>query len=56
MVVYDYVRNGPSLFQIGSALVSEGLEVFGRLKQDLTAYLSANGYQNLGELVGEAHQ
>ena len=54
--VLDYARNGAALFQIGSALVSEGFGVFGRLKQDLMAYLSANGYHNIGELVGEAHR
>jgi dihydroorotate dehydrogenase subfamily 1 len=54
--VLDYARNGASLFQIGSALVGEGLELFTRLKQDLTVYLPANGYQNISELVGEAHR
>ena len=54
--VLDYAWNGASLFQIGSALVGEGREVFGRVKQDLTAYLRANGYQNISELVGEAHR
>jgi len=53
--VLDHARNGAALFQIGSALVSEGFKVFGRVKQDLTAYLRANGYQNISELVGDAH-
>jgi dihydroorotate dehydrogenase subfamily 1 len=52
----DYARNGACLYQIGSALVSEGYELFARLKQDLTAYLRAHGYQNISELVGEAHR
>jgi dihydroorotate dehydrogenase (NAD+) catalytic subunit len=54
--VIDYAMNGASLFQVGSALVSEGFEIFSRLKKDLTGYLRANGYKNVEELVGEAHR
>jgi len=54
--VIDYARNGASLFQVGSALVSEDHAIFAALKTDLKAYLTANGYKNIGELVGEAHR
>jgi dihydroorotate dehydrogenase (NAD+) catalytic subunit len=54
--VIDYALNGASLFQIGSALVSEGIEIFARLKKELVEYLRDNGYQNVEEMVGEAHQ
>ncbi|MBN1763477.1 MAG: dihydroorotate dehydrogenase electron transfer subunit [Methanomicrobia archaeon] len=54
--VIDYARNGASLFQIGSALVSEGIEFFPRVKQELKEYLPVHGYTNLGEIVGEAHR
>ncbi|HDS45029.1 MAG TPA: dihydroorotate dehydrogenase electron transfer subunit [Methanomicrobia archaeon] len=54
--VLDYARNGAALFQIGSALVSDGFEVFGRVKRELQEYLTAQGYTNIGELVGEAHR
>ena len=54
--VIDYARNGAQLFQIGSALVSEGIEIFARLKAELKEYLKVNGYQNIGEVVGEAHR
>jgi len=54
--VIDYAKNGASLFQVGSALVSEGLELFPRLKKELREYLKAHGYKNIGELVGEAHK
>jgi dihydroorotate dehydrogenase subfamily 1 len=53
--VIDYARNGASLFQIGSALVSESIEVFARLKAELKEYLQDNGYTNIKEVVGEAH-
>lgn len=54
--VIEYARNGACLFQVGSALVSEGFEIFSRLKKELKEYLAANGYKNIGELVGEAHR
>jgi dihydroorotate dehydrogenase subfamily 1 len=54
--VIDYAKNGASLFQVGSALVSEGIEIFKRLKKELTDYLGVHGYKNIGEMVGEAHK
>ena len=54
--VIDYARNGASLFQIGSALVTQGHGIFKRIKEDLKEYLHINGYKNVGELVGEAHR
>jgi dihydroorotate dehydrogenase (NAD+) catalytic subunit len=54
--VIDYARKGASLYQVGSALVTEGVEIFSRLKKELTAYLHAHGYKNIGELVGEAQR
>lgn len=56
--VIDYVKNGASLFQIGSALarVNNGYEIFSMLKKELKEYLGAHGYKNIGELVGTAHK
>jgi dihydroorotate dehydrogenase (NAD+) catalytic subunit len=54
--VLDYARNGAQLYQIGSALVSEGLGVFARIKEELKVYLRAHGYTNVSDLVGEAHR
>lgn len=52
----DYAKNGARLFQVGSALVSEGFELFTRFKKELKEYLKVHGYTNIGELVGEAHK
>jgi dihydroorotate dehydrogenase subfamily 1 len=52
----DYAKNGARLYQVGSALVSGGLELFSRRKEELKEYLKAHGYKNIGELVGEAHK
>ncbi len=54
--VIDYAKNGARLFQVGSALVSEGVDIFSRLKEDLTGYLRTNKYKNIRELVGEVHR
>jgi len=54
--VIDYAKDGASLFQVGSALVSEGFEIFSMLKRKLTKYLGTKGYENVGEMVGEAHR
>ena len=54
--VIEYAKNGANLFQVGSALVSGGFEIFPRIKGELKEYLVANGYKNIGEIVGEAHR
>ncbi len=54
--VIEYAKNGASLFQVGSALVSEGIEIFSCIKKELNAYLIAKKYKNIGEVVGEAHR
>jgi len=53
--VIKYAKNGASLFQVGSALVSEGFELFPMIKKELKDYLVAKGYKNIGEVVGAAH-
>ncbi len=52
----EYAKKGASLFQVGSALVSEGQGIFSKLKEELKEYLVANGYKNLDEVVGAAHR
>ncbi len=54
--VIEYAKNGASLFQVGSALVSEGFEIFPRIKKELKEYLAANSNKNISEVVGEAHR
>jgi dihydroorotate dehydrogenase subfamily 1 len=54
--VIEYAKNGASLFQVGSALVSEGFEIFPRIKKGLKEFLATNKYKNIGEMVGESHR
>ncbi len=53
--VVEYAGNGASLFQIGSALVSDGLGIFNRIKNEIKEYLKNEGYSHIKELVGENH-
>jgi dihydroorotate dehydrogenase subfamily 1 len=54
--VIEYAKNGASLFQVGSALVTEEPGFFSVLKEELKEYLAFKGYKNISELVGEAHR
>ena len=54
--VIDYAMNGASLFQICSAFVTEGIEVFEKIKREIKNYLIANKYKNISEIVGMAHR
>ncbi|HID19727.1 MAG TPA: dihydroorotate dehydrogenase electron transfer subunit [Methanophagales archaeon] len=54
--VIDYAKNGASLFQVGSALVTEEPGFFSVLKKELKEYIAIKGYKNISELVGEAHR
>ena len=53
--VVEYARNGASLFQIGSALVSHGLDIFNKMKNEVKEYLRNEGYSHIKELIGENH-
>jgi dihydroorotate dehydrogenase (fumarate) len=50
--VFEHVLCGASAVQIGTVLVEEGLEVFGRLEAELTAVLARKGYRSILECRG----
>jgi len=52
MDVFEHFLCGASAVQIGTVLVEEGLDVFGRLETELTAVLSRKGYQSIVECQG----
>lgn len=49
---FEHVLCGASAVQIGTVLVDEGLGVFDRLKNELTAVLGRKGYRSLAECLG----
>ncbi|TKB67972.1 MAG: dihydroorotate oxidase [Nitrospira sp.] len=52
MDVFEHFLCGASAVQIGTVLVEEGLDVFGRLEAELTEVLTRKGYQSIVECQG----
>lgn len=50
--VFEHFLCGASAVQIGTVLVEEGLDVFGRLETELTAVLARKGYRSVLECRG----
>lgn len=50
--VFEHFLCGASAVQIGTVLVEEGLDVFGRLEAELTAVLTRKGYRSVLECRG----
>ena len=53
---YAKIRAGTSLVQLYSALVFEGPGLVSRMKRDLAARLSADGFRSVQEAVGADHR
>ncbi len=51
--VFEHLLCGASAVQVGTVLMEEGLEVFGRLEQELTALLEAKGYPSVAACRGK---
>ncbi|MCB2107250.1 MAG: quinone-dependent dihydroorotate dehydrogenase [Rhodobacteraceae bacterium] len=52
---YAKIRAGASLVQIYSALVFQGPALVGRIKRDLVALLTRDGFTSVGQAVGADH-
>jgi dihydroorotate dehydrogenase (fumarate) len=50
--VFEHVLCGASAVQVGTVLVEEGLQVFGRLEAELTDVLARKGYWSIQECRG----
>ena len=53
--VVEYLLAGATCVQIGSAMATSYLDTFGKVNAGLAHYLENNGYSQLKELVGAAH-
>jgi dihydroorotate dehydrogenase (NAD+) catalytic subunit len=51
----EYVMAGARALEVGTAVTTQGIEVFGRLARDLSARLDALGFARLEDAVGVAH-
>jgi dihydroorotate dehydrogenase (fumarate) len=47
---------GASAVQVGTVLVEEGLEVFGRLEAELAAHMEKRGYRSIAEFRGKVKE
>ena len=47
---------GASLVSIGTAVYSEGLEVFQKINKGLESYLEKHNYSSITEIIGRAHE
>ena len=53
---FEHLLCGASAVQVGTALVEEGLAVFDRLAQELTAYLEKKGYPSIAACRGKLQE
>jgi dihydroorotate dehydrogenase (NAD+) catalytic subunit len=51
----EYIMAGARAVQIGTAVWTEGLGVFGSTCAGLKSFMSQNGFGSIGEMVGVAH-
>lgn len=51
----EYIMAGACAVQIGTAVWTEGLDVFNKVNGGLMKFMAENGYSNLTDLVGVAH-
>ena len=52
----EFLLCGASALQIGTAIMYRGLGVFGEVLEGMRAYLEANGFGDINEIVGIAHE
>ena len=51
----QYLMAGASAVQIGTAILSRGIEVFSKVCSEMSEFMDANGYAKISDLVGVAH-
>ncbi|MCL2032172.1 MAG: dihydroorotate dehydrogenase [Methanomassiliicoccaceae archaeon] len=52
----QYIMAGACAFQIGSAIGTKGIEVFGTVNSDLERFMKDYGYGSISDMVGVAHE
>ncbi|HYS70888.1 MAG TPA: dihydroorotate dehydrogenase [Thermoplasmata archaeon] len=51
----EYMMAGAAAVQIGTAILERGIDVFTKVPAEIAAWMDANGYAKVSELVGAAH-
>ncbi len=52
----EYMLAGASAVEIGSGIMYEGFEVYGKVNEGIEKYLKENGFDSVREVVGLAHR
>ncbi len=52
----EYIMAGACAFQLGSAVLDSGPEVFDTINKGLTAFMDEYGYKSISEMEGIAHE
>jgi len=52
----QYLMAGACAFQIGSAIGTKGIDVFGTINTDLEIFMKDYGYRSISNMVGVAHE
>ncbi len=53
--VVEFIYAGARAVQIGTAIMDEGVEVFGNINKGLKNFMSKKGFSSIDEMVGIAH-
>ncbi len=54
--VLEFIYAGASCVQIGTSIMYDGMEIFGKIVNGLERFMDEMGYGSLGEIVGIAHR
>ena len=52
----EYIMAGASAFQLGSAVLTEGVDVFEKINKGLESFMEEYGYGSIEEMRGVAHE
>lgn len=53
--VVEFLFAGARAVQIGTSIMDEGVEVFGKINKDLEEFMNKKGYESIDEMIGFAH-
>lgn len=53
--VVEFLFAGARAVQIGTSIMDEGVEVFGKINKDLEEFMNKKGYESIDEMIGLAH-
>lgn len=53
--VVEFLFAGARAVQIGTSIMDEGVEVFGKINKDLEEFMNKKGYEFIDEMIGLAH-